>query len=315
MTVYLHQKKWMYDFWYTKIRFRQGGFITKTQALKAEKEARKSAGNPNSHFKNICEKRLEELKIRRTDRYYHENRRLIEKLLKLWGDKPITRQDVEGYANKTALKSVSQANKELKMIKRLFQHAKERDWIETNPAQNIKLFPVSKKRKYIPPQEDIIRFLMEAGKDRFYFLVMIFTLARMREINYLKWEDVFDDYLILKTRKARNSDLTERKIPINATLGYVLGKIPKKGSYVFCKENGEPFDCRKKLMAGICKRAEIKPFSFHSLRHFGASKLMEAGAPLTAVQAILGHSRATTTDTYLQSLGTKKNEVMNNLMI
>ena len=45
----------------------------------------------------------------------------------------------------------------------------------------------------IPPQEDIIKFLMEAGQDRFYFLTLIYTLARMREINYLKWEDVFDN--------------------------------------------------------------------------------------------------------------------------
>jgi integrase len=124
-----------------------------------------------------------------------------------------------------------------------------------------------------------------------------------------------EDCIILKTRKARNSDLVERRIPINETLRYVLDRLPRKGEYVFCKENGKPYDCRKKLMAGICKRAGVKRFSFHSLRHYGASKLAEAGAPLTAVQAILGHSRATTTDTYLQTLGTKKTEVMNSLMI
>lgn len=314
MSVFLYQGKWMYEFYHDKNRYRKGGFPNKTQALKAEREAIRQAGNINKGFISICDNRLAELKIRRTYRYYIENKSLIEKLKSLWGKKQIiTRQDVEDYANNH--RSLTQANKELKMIKRLFQHAKERDWIETNPAQNIKLFPVSKKRKYIPPQEDIIRFLMEAGKDRFYFLVMILTLGRMREINYLKWEDVFDDHLILKTRKARNSDTVERRIPINETLKYVLEHIPKKGEYLFCRENGTPIDCRKKLMKRICERAEIKIFSFHSLRHFGASKLMEAGAPLTAVQAILGHSRATTTDTYLQSLGNKKTEVMNNLVV
>ncbi|MGB5157521.1 tyrosine-type recombinase/integrase [Desulfobacterium sp. N47] len=287
--------------------------MTRTQAIKAEKEAKKAL-KINRKFSEICEKRLMDLKVRRTFRYYKENENLIKGLVKIWGGKNvINREDVEVYIN--SKKSPTQANKELKMIKRLFQHAVERDWLETNPAKNIKLLPVSKKRKYIPPQEDIIKFMVSAGKDRFYFLTIVYTLARMREINYLKWEDVYSDYLILKTRKARNSDLTERRIPINEILKYILEQLPKKGEYVFCQNNGKPYDCRKRLMAGICKRAGIKRFSFHSLRHYGASKLAEAGAPLTAIQAILGHSRATTTDTYLQSLGMKKTEVMNSLTI
>jgi integrase len=306
----------MFDFFHEKTRHRNGGYPTKTSALKAEKETRKQAQNINRNFSMICQMRLQDLKIRNTPRYYRENECLINKLLKKWGTKTlINREDIENHISNSAQRSVSQANKELKMIKRLFQHAVERDWLEINLAKNVKLFPTSKKRKYIPPQEDIIKFLMEAGKDRFYFLTMIYTLARMREINYLKWEDILVDCLILKTRKARNSNLTERRVPINETLDYVLDHIERKGEYIFCRENGTPFDCRKKLMAGICKRAGIKRFSFHSLRHFGASKLAEAGVSLTAVQAILGHSRATTTDTYLQSLGTKKNEAMKGFII
>jgi integrase len=313
MATYQHRGKWYYDFLLGNARHRKGGFKTKSQALTAEKNLKKSLLT-NETFATICRKRLLDLEVRRTARYYRENERLIAKLERRWANKKlITRDDIENWL--TEQKSASQANKELKMIKRLFQHAVEREWLETNPAKNVKSLPVARKRKYIPPQEDIIRFLVEAGPERFYFLTIILTLGRMREINYLKWEDVFPDHLILKTRKARNSDTVERKIPISETLKYVLERIPRKGDYVFCRENGKPFDCRKKLMAGICKRAEIKPFSFHSLRHFGASKLAEAGAPLTAVQSILGHSRASTTDTYLQSLGTKKTEVMNQLFI
>lgn len=312
MSVYVHRGSWMYDFWQAKARHWKDGFQTKTQALKAEKEARK-ASQSNKVFSLICQMRLQELKLRRTPRYYKENEGLIKKLLKVWTKPLISRDDVEEYI--ATKKSATQANKELKMIKRLFQHAVERDWLESNPAKNVKLLPIARKRKYIPPQEDIIKFLLEAGKDRFYFLTMIYTLARMREINYAKWTDIDGEYLCLRTRKARNSDTVERRIPINETLKYVLDHIEKKGEYIFCREDGTPFDCRKKLMAGICRRAGIKRFSFHSLRHYGASKLAEAGAPLTAVQAILGHSRATTTDTYLQSLGSKKTEVMNSLMI
>lgn len=306
----------MFDFWRKGVRHRQGGFKTQTQAKKAEKEAMARLGKMNLGFIELCEKRLEELKIRRTGRYCNENHSLIKKLVQRWGSKPIvTREDVESYLNETAKNSVTQANKELKMIKRLFEHGVERDWLESNPAKKIKLFPTSKKRKYIPPQEDITKFLMVAKPDeRFYFLLMILTLGRMREINYLKWEDIYSDHLILKTRKACNSNLTERRIPISPLLQYVIDRIPQDADFLF-HQKGKPYDCRKRLMATLCKQAGVKRFSFHSLRHYGASKLVEAGAPLTAVQAILGHSRATTTDTYLQELSGKKTEVMSQLVI
>ena len=41
---------------------------------------------------------------------------------------------------------------------------------------------------------------------------------------------------------------------------------------------------------------------YHALRHYGASKLANAGVPLTEIQELLGHERATTTDIYLQSI-------------
>ena len=61
-----------------------------------------------------------------------------------------------------------------------------------------------------------------------------------------------------------------------------------------------------KLLKGLCKRAGVKYFSFHALRHYGASKLASEGEALTDIQALLGHMKATTTDIYLQSLSQSK---------
>lgn len=46
-------------------------------------------------------------------------------------------------------------------------------------------------------------------KEREYLLVIAYTLARVNEINRMKWSDVHDDHLILRTRKSRNSDILE----------------------------------------------------------------------------------------------------------
>jgi site-specific recombinase XerD len=50
--------------------------------------------------------------------------------------------------------------------------------------------------------------------------------------------------------------------------------------------------------AGVEKRCH-----FHGLRHFMACSLIREGAPLTTVQALLGHASAATTSIYLSRLG------------
>ncbi len=171
------------------------------------------------------------------------------------------------------------------------------------PAQHIKFFAVKKEKKYIPKEEDIEKVLSAASqKERFYFLALINTLARVGEINKLKWEDIHDGYLILRTRKSKNSDITERIIPINDTLMEVLGSIPKYGEYVFSYRDGKPYIYRSKILKRACEQAGVKEFGYHSLRHYGASKLADLGVPITVIQELLGHSNTTTTDIYLQSI-------------
>ena len=112
------------------------------------------------------------------------------------------------------------------------------------------------------------------AEQRLYLLVVMNTLGRISEINNLKWEDVKEEYLIFRTRKAKNSDLTERMIPINQGLRGALSQIERIGQYVFINpRTGRPYDCRKKLLKGLCKRAKVKKFGFHALRHLGASRL------------------------------------------
>ena len=65
---------------------------------------------------------------------------------------------------------------------------------------------------------------------------------------------------------------------------------------------GEPFKQRSKLMALLCKRASVKPFGFHAIRHCSAAVTFKSKG-LSDAQVFLGHSRATTTDRYVRSAG------------
>jgi integrase len=302
-----HGKKWRYDFLKDGIRYKKGGYRTKGDAIEAEARARATAKTINMDFLRLCNARLEDLEVRRTNDYFLENKRLFENLMEMWGDFPtITKDDVETYLKQVAKDSKPVANKHLRLIKALFNHGVKRQWFQFNPAVGIELFGVPRKKKYIPPMADIEKVLsLATPEQREYLIVVSHTLARVREINRLKWDDVNLDegYIILRTRKSKNSDIVERKVPMTSTVREILSLLPKVGDYVFMNpRTNKRYQYRRKFLHTLCAKAEVKSFMYHALRHYGASKLMNAGAPLTDIQEILGHQRPTTTDIYLQSL-------------
>jgi integrase len=63
-------------------------------------------------------------------------------------------------------------------------------------------------------------------------------------------------------------------------------------------------------MKSLCKKAGVKYFRFHALRHFGASLLEQSNIPIGSIQRILGHENRTTTELYLHSIGDGERRAM-----
>lgn len=306
MAVYKHRNHWTYDFWKHGMRYRDGGYESKAEAQDEEAKVRARAKKINTDFLKLCKSRLEELEIRRTKGHFERNQLLIKNLIKKWATlKTVTPEHVTEYLNNVAKVSKHKANVELRLIKALFGHGIKKKWFDMNPVTGIEPFGVERKRKYIPPIEDIKKVLNLADEEqRKYLLTIMHTLGRMREINNLRPQDVYEDYLILRTRKAKNSNVVERNVPYTDTLKAVIDSLPKDKEYMFVNpRTGTKYDYRRKLLKSLCDKAGVKAFGFHALRHYGASKLAAEGVPLTDIQEILGHTRPTTTDCYLQSLG------------
>jgi integrase len=302
MGIYKHAGKWMYDFWKGGIRHRKGGYKTKREAEIAKAKMLERAKRINTDFISLCEKRLEDLELRRSRKHFKENKSLFENLISLWGSKKeIKRDDVEDYLKDIARKNTQTANKRLRLIKALFGYGVKRG-ICDNPALGIDMFALEAKERYIPPLEDVVKVLGMANEEqRNYLLFLINTMARVSEINRLGWDDVYDHYLVLRTRKAKNSNVVERKIPLNESLRQVLSKM-ERTEYVFTNRiTGKPYGYRSKFLRTLCKKAKVTYFSFHCLRHLGASRLADGNIPITDIQQLLGHARASTTDIYLRS--------------
>ena len=61
-------------------------------------------------------------------------------------------------------------------------------------------------------------------------------------------------------------------------------------------------------MERLCKKAGVRVFGFHAIRHLTASILYREGQPVAVIQSVLRHKSPQTTTRYLQSLGLKQTQ-------
>lgn len=79
-----------------------------------------------------------------------------------------------------------------------------------------------------------------------------------------------------------------------------LGDEYKDFDYVSCQKNGRPHSLSAFNIAlgKICKKAGLPSVTVHGLRHMYATILIENGASLSKISALLGHSSINTTFEY-----------------
>ncbi|WP_136810845.1 site-specific integrase [Desulfosediminicola flagellatus] len=183
------------------------------------------------------------------------------------------------------------------------------------------------KKVYVPSQNDIEKVFSAANTEQLdYLWCLRDTLARSREVNQLKWEDIdlLNNTITLYTRKKKYGTKTPRKIPMTKKLCNILwhrlhSKRRKGIPWVFwhkyfSRKEGKvvigPFKDRKKFMRSLCEKAGVRYFRFHPLRHAGASLMENINIPIAHIQEILGHENRKATETYIHAINKSKYEVM-----
>jgi integrase len=168
----------------------------------------------------------------------------------------------------------------------------------------------------IPPAKfDFLTFeeadrLLQAAteEERTMILVALRTGLRFGELVALRWEDVdlVAGKVMVRRRLYRGTFDTPksgkpREVPLSEDARAALKRHRHlRGELVFCDLDGRPFSHRvaTNALSRALKRAGLRSMGWHSLRHTFASQLAMAGAPLKAIQELLGHANIQMTMRY-----------------
>ncbi|OQC54311.1 MAG: site-specific tyrosine recombinase XerC [Deltaproteobacteria bacterium ADurb.Bin022] len=169
-------------------------------------------------------------------------------------------------------------------------------------------FPENRQPRYVPPENDFWKvYEILTGQSQIMMLAYLHLAARRSELYRLRWDDVdfAGQQVRIGTRKRLGGSLEYDWLPMTDELfnAMMIHRQTATNELVFPNpENGKPFTVRQHYLKRVCRRAGVKPFGFHAIRHLTASILAQADVPMVTIQRILRHKQLSTTERYIRGL-------------
>jgi integrase len=259
----------------------------------------------NHSFKDLS---VEYLKWAERQRGFEQKENVIKQLTDNFARVPLrsfTSRVLEQYQTERLQKGNKPAtiNRHIATIKHMFTKAVEWDMLEESALKKIRrirLLEENNRRLRYLSREECQALINECNN---YLKPIVITALntgmRKGEILNLSWDNIDMRHGFILLDRTKNGE--RREIPIDTTLRVTLQGLPRRldVSLVFCDViTGKPRKDFRDSFYKACRRANIRDFHFHDLRHTFASHLVMAGVDITTVKELLGHKTLTMTLRY-----------------
>ena len=209
----------------------------------------------------------------------------------------------EGVANATVDRELEVLSASINLVKL------QLEWGLPNPVKGRKLREPEGRLRWLTVSEaDQLLRAAKASTAEYlsdFISIALHTGMRKGEILGMEWARVklHDGLMFLEGHHTESAK--RRSIPINRVTREALirrmrhrAEFCPNSPWVFCNEKGENIKDVKKSFRTACRKAGIKHFRIHDLRHTCAAWLVSSGVPLSEVRDLLGHSTITVTERY-----------------
>lgn len=176
-----------------------------------------------------------------------------------------------------------------------------------NPATDVDRFPEATRERYLSQLElrrlgKALGQLAEKYPDRVALVrLLLLTGCRRGEVCGLRWKDIDRSRGTITIQDHKTSRHSGPKVvPLSQPALAALGQVPKRHEvWLFPNPTKSgPMKEFRKFWEILLKKARIEDLRPHDLRHTFASYGAMGGTALHTVGALLGHTKAATTERY-----------------
>jgi integrase len=222
----------------------------------------------------------------------------------------------EGYKPKTV-------NNHLAVLRKLLNVAVEWKMLTAQQLPKVKALKVGEQDFDWLSFEEATALVKAADDPQWKAMIVVGlkTGLRLGELRALRWKDINFQAGRLTVKQAAWEEVVgtpkngkAREVPLSQECLEAL-QVQKKrsrGQLVFSGPEGEllPVSGCVWALRRVCRLAGLRRIGWHALRHTFASHLVTLGAPLKAVQELLGHSSLAMTMRYSHLSVTVRKDVV-----
>src|SRR5712692_5664895 len=227
-------------------------------------------------------------------RPYHIDR--LKVLLPYWNETAIgriTKAQARNYRrDRHAAKQVSETtvNRDLEALRHILFWAVDEGLPTINPLSRVQMVRERRKPRLVVSLEEERKLLAAAGPHlRLSIITARDTGMRRGEIRGERWEHVDFTRRLLYVTKSKTPGGEAREIPLTQRLFDLLEEQRQAEGLIFTFK-GRPIHKIKTAWKAAIRRAGIRYFRFHDLRHTFNTRLMEAGVVQDVRMVLMGHS-------------------------
>jgi integrase len=185
------------------------------------------------------------------------------------------------------------ANRARAALSAFFSWTMREGLLDNNPVVGTNRQPEKSRTRVL--SDDELRIILRAcGSDDFSIIVRLLmaTGQRANEIAHLRWNEVFDDRIVLPPSRTKNA--REHSVPLVPAVAALIHNRPRRNDFVFGRRQGRPFGGWSLSKTILDQRInamghKLEPWVIHDLRRTMATRMAESGTAPHIIEAVLNH--------------------------